>query len=66
MLKSTVPEYSPLKDKHTGSYRKLLMGNTAAALKVSDTEAAVNKKIKQKTYFEKKLDLLARIREKHK
>lgn len=43
----------------------MLMGNTAAALKVSESESLASKKIKQKTYFEKKLELLARIREKH-
>lgn len=42
------------------------MGNLDPAAKLTDVENSANKKLKQKTYFEKKLDLLARIREKHK
>lgn len=60
-----MPEYSPLRDKHTATYKKTLLNSMSTGHKVSDVEAALNKKAKQKTYFEKKLDLLGRIKEKH-
>ena len=57
--KSQVPQYSPLKDKHTKSYRKILTSNKGV-----DDDVG-KKKIKKKTYFEKKLELLSSIKEVH-
>ncbi len=33
LFKTNVPQYSPLKDKHAGTYRKMLMANASTAVK---------------------------------
>ena len=43
--KSQPPTYSPLRDKHTKSYRKILTSNKGI------DDDAPNKKTKKKTYF---------------
>ena len=48
--KSNIPEYSPLKDKHTKSYRKLITHK-------KDEHEGENKPQKS-TYFQKRLELV--------
>lgn len=52
--KSNIPEYSPLKDKHTKSYRKMI------TTKKEDANVTPTKQTKA-TYFQKRLDLVEEL-----
>lgn len=57
--KSGIPEYSPLKDKHTKNYRK--------SLKKEDSETKEGKPAREgkRTYFEKRMELMDELATMH-
>lgn len=57
--KGGIPEYSPLKDKHTKNYRRVI-GST----KKEDEESGT--KGKKATYFQKRMELIDELSSLHK
>ena len=64
LIKNGIPDYSPMRDKHTKTYQKLLNNINSSSKKDELANNSSSKKYKV-TFFEKRVELVSILKEKH-